>query len=100
MADTFSTILADADDAILDSLGETVSIFDDTGTYLGNVVGVFDKQYIEAQNVQGFAPTFTYNDTEINIESGYSINYQAQDYVVRFLEPDGVGMTMLVLREQ
>ena len=100
MPDTFLTNMAAADNVILDALGETVSVFDESETYLGNVVGIFERQFVESQNIQGSAPTFTYNDTEIVIEEGYTITYETQSHVVRYLEPDGTGITMLVLREK
>lgn len=95
MADTFSDILADADDAILDGLGETVTI-----TGKGTVVGVFEDEYDDDVDVQGSHPMFTYDTSDLTVVSGDElVRSNGSAYTVRVPESDGTGLTALILQE-
>lgn len=99
MTDTFLADMGDADDAILDALGETVTVNDADGNAVGTVVGVFEEQYVEVNDLQGTKPTFFYKESDLAIEIGHEIVYQAQSFTVRFPQPDGTGMSLLILRK-
>ena len=94
MADTFSSILADADDAVLDALGETVTI-----TGKGTVVGVFDEETVYELDMQGTRPVFEYQQADITIVAGDELVRGSDTYDVRQIEPDGTGMNKLILSE-
>jgi len=95
MADNFNAILADADDAIVDALGETVTI-----TGRGTVVGVFDERYDEALSMQGTVPMFEYLDADLPaLAAGDELIRAGTSYTVRIKQPDGTGMVTLVLEQ-
>ncbi len=100
MPDTFLTDMAVIDDAILDALGETVAVKDNLGASVGNVVGVFERQYFEVLDMQGYYPTFTYQDADLTIEQDYEITHSGQAYNVRYPQPDGTGMSLLILSKK
>ncbi len=97
MADKFLADMAAADDELLAALGETVTVKDTLGAAAGSVVGVFEERYVEINDVQGFKPTFLYKESDLTIEDGYEITYQARAFNVRFPQPDGTGMSLLIL---
>ncbi len=100
MADTFLTAMATADNALLDALGETVAVKDASAVSVGSVVGIFEKQYVEASDLQGYYPTFTYQDADLVIDEGYEITIDAVSFIVRVKQLDGTGISFLVLREK
>jgi len=100
MADTFNAIAEKADNTIIDTVGVTVTVKDNNGGYIGSVVGVFDKPYIDTLNIQGFVPTFTYQDSALTIADNYEITHLSQAYNVRIVEDDGTGMVTLILGEK
>ena len=100
MADTFNTEMAVADSELLDALGETATVKDTLDVSVGSVVGVFERQYVEAGDLQGFYPTFFYKVADMVIGVGYEITVSGQAYSVRYPQPDGTGMSLLVLRQK
>ena len=100
MADTFNTVMAAADSVLLDALGETVTVKNTSDVAVGSVVGVFDRQFVEVNDLQGYYPTFTYKEADLAISTGYEITIDSQAYNVRYPMPDGTGMSMLVLGEK
>jgi len=100
MADTFNAALSDADDVIIDGVGETVTVKDTGDVSVGSVVGIFENQYVEAGNIQGVHPTFTYKASDLTIASNYEITRGGIAYNVRYPQPDGTGMVMLILGDK
>ena len=95
MVDTFRTILTDADNTILDVLGETVVI-----TGKGNLVGAFGDESGFELDVQGTRPVFEYQEADMVVVKGDILSYNGVVYTVRKSpESDGMGMGKLVLRE-
>lgn len=92
MADLFRTILATADDVILDALGETVVI-----TGKGNLVGVLEEESAYDLEMQGTTPVFHYQEADMTVAVGDALVYGGITYTVRKIETDGVGMGRLVL---
>ena len=97
MADDFLTDMAAADAELVDALGETVTVKNASGVAVGSVVGVFEEQFVEVNDMQGFKPTFFYRVADLVIAKDYEITYQAQAFNVRFAQPDGTGMSLLIL---
>jgi len=100
MADTFNNLLADADDSVIDILGETVAVKDAAGVSVGSVVGVFENQFVEASNIQGVHPTFVYLAKDLAIATGYELTISGTAYNVRYPQPDGTGMVLLILGDK
>lgn len=64
------------------------------------VTGIFDAEYAERLNTAGTAPVFMCKSADAaGIEQGYEVVIGDSDYTVVGIEPDGTGMTMLVLEE-
>lgn len=69
------------------------------------LVGVFDRAYIGVGGdvpVDSVAPQFLARSSDIEsagISDGSTLHIEGRTYVVRSLQPDGTGMTSLVLEE-
>ena len=100
MPDTFMTDMAIADSELLDALGDTVTVKDAGDVSVGSVVGVFERQYVEVSDLQGFYPTFFYKEVDLTISTGYEITLDGKAFNVRYPMPDGTGMSLLVLGEK
>lgn len=60
--------------------------------------GIFEKEYIETQLTQGYAPMLTVMDDDIeDIAQGDSITVSGTVYTVREYMADGTGLTKLIL---
>lgn len=67
--------------------------------------GVFENAFVEAGKIEGMRPTLTVRDEDIsNIAHGAMIRRNPDstyiDYKVVGVEPDGTGITLLILQEQ
>jgi hypothetical protein len=97
MPDTFLNAMAAVDTQILNALGETVSIKNEVDVVVGAVAGIFERQYVETLDLQGYMPTFTYKESDLTIEEDYKITHNAQEFNVRVKQPDGTGVVFLIL---
>lgn len=100
MPDTFMTDMAAVDSELLDALGDTATVKNAGDVSVGSVVGVFERQYVEAFDLQGFHPTFFYKVADLSIGPSYEITIDAKAFNVRYAMPDGTGMSLLVLGEK
>ena len=66
----------------------------------GSVDGIFDRPYIESTDYAGTQPVFQCAESEVSgVSRGDTITIDSQDYAVVNIEPDGTGITTLVLSE-
>lgn len=71
----------------------------------GTFDAIFDYEFLEVQTdppVEGRAPILTARDSELarlEIRKGSQLTIADQAYRVQRLEPDGLGITRLVLRK-
>lgn len=73
------------------------------GTYDGSttVNGIFDSDYVEINGVEAKRPVFMCKASEVSgVVHGKTLVANSKSYVVRGVQPDGTGLTMLVLEEQ
>ena len=65
------------------------------------VWGVFDRQYIEVSGVDGYSPTFLVADDDAGsiTKNSTIISVDLVDYLAVAKQPDGTGMTLLILEE-
>ena len=65
----------------------------------GTVISaIFDNEYDEALEVTGTVPRLTGRTSDLSdVVVGSTITIDLVDYTVRVLQPDGAGMTTLVL---
>jgi hypothetical protein len=62
------------------------------------VRGIFNNGYAEALSMAGSEPSFTAKSSDVSgLVYGNVIAIGGTNYTVRVLEPDGTGMTRLVL---
>ena len=62
------------------------------------IVGIFENQYVEIGGVQSVKPTFLIDDASApNIARGNTITIDGIVYKFILSQPDGTGMTLLVL---
>lgn len=65
----------------------------------GDVLGILDRAYIETEDVAGYAPTFIAKTSDLSTVSvGDSVTIDSVVYDVAEIQPDGTGVTTLVLQ--
>lgn len=94
------------------ALQENFDIYFDTrfggtnATIGGNpVVGIFDNEYVEIDNgvapVVGTKPTLTVRDSDaVGAIAGTNVVVGSTNYKVIIPQPDGTGVTVLILERQ
>lgn len=95
----FRDRFADDDVAILDDVGDEATINGIT------IQGAFDAPWIGAQlgstRTDIGDPQFTARDVDVDVvgvQRGQVLNFDGADYDIVDIQPDGTGMTVLVLR--
>ena len=91
------TIPAD-DLADIFSAGEIAMTAATVGAF--TLYGVFENQYQEALDISGTVPVYTCRSSDVTLASiarGTTIVINSTSYTVRVLQPDGSGLTALVL---
>jgi hypothetical protein len=68
----------------------------------GSVNGVFDNLFVERNNVEGLFPTLmvkTSDEIALALTAGKKLTIDSVEYAIVRPEPDGTGMTLLVLED-
>lgn len=91
-------------DSMLEGLGEEAIYTPDGGSPV-TIRGIFDSAYvaIEGESVQitGTSPRFTCKSSDIpNIQTGDALAIYSKNYSVVEVQPDGAGVTQILLEEQ
>lgn len=90
-------------------LTEDLSIFfdptgiGDTATVGGSpMYGIFEREFVEVKNVEGYFPTFLVADTDAATITKNStvITINSVNYHAVSKRPDGTGTTRLILEKQ
>lgn len=63
------------------------------------VNGIFDNAHGDAFGIAGSVPTLSCASDEIDAERGDAVTIGATSYTITNVEPDGTGMTRLMLQE-
>lgn len=82
--------------AMLEDFGITV-----TGPS-GTFIGIFERTYVELLNITGHRPVVTARSTDLTVAGvsvGSTISADSTNYTVQVIEPDGSGITNLILEE-
>lgn len=79
-----------------DGLGNTATV----GS--GSMNGVFDREYVEVGNIEGYYPTFLVSDADAATVTKNStvLTIASVGYLAISKRPDGTGTTLLVLEKQ
>lgn len=65
---------------------------------VASVEGLFDNEYVEFRDVAGTRPVLRAVSTEVSsVIEGTAVTVNAVSYTVAGIQPDGTGMTLLVL---
>ena len=63
------------------------------------VMGVFDREYFESLDIQGFAPVFTCAAADVaDVVDGGEYYIDGRTYLQTRQEPDGTGVVAVILR--
>lgn len=63
-----------------------------------DVVGIFENLYVEVSGVGSMKPTYNVDEESVpNIARGNKLYINNVEYRVAMVQPDGTGMTLLVL---
>ena len=65
-----------------------------------NVIGIFEEQYIEVNYIQTKKPTFTFVSADSLVTPDSLVVNGLEVYRVKGIEPDGTGITRLILEKQ
>ena len=67
-----------------------------------DVYGIFERQYAEVRNVEGYYPTFLVPDKSADdVEKNITIlSLSGTSYTAISKRPDGTGMTLLILEKE
>lgn len=64
------------------------------------IAGIFDHQYVEYADISGNHPAFLCaSEAASSIELGGDIIIDERSYTIAAIQPDGTGLTLLVLHE-
>lgn len=65
------------------------------------VAGIFDNQFVEVLGVEGLRPIFTCAASDVpSIGHGDNVTINSTLYKVVGVQPDGTGLTSLILEDQ
>ena len=93
----------------LEALGEPLVFTHNSDTHVSSksvrLNGILDKAYIETNNIEGYRPVVTFSSADIlGVAHGAMVRSDPDgtytDYKVVVIEPDGTGLTTLILQEQ
>lgn len=77
---------------MLDALGEPVVVDGKT------IMGIYDHQFVETQQIVGDRPVVICLTSDVsNVLSGAQVTADETDYTVAVPQPDGSGLTTLIL---
>lgn len=86
---------------------EDLSVFFDTDDFAvtatldgTSINGIFDNEFIEQNFVQTSAPVFTYRAADKAASIDSVLVCESVTYKVKGIEPDGTGLTKLILEKQ
>lgn len=80
---------------------DTVDGFADEAVIGGAAIkGIFDREFIQTDRIEGYAPIFTCRTDDIT-EAGHNDTITILDvaYTIQGNEPDGTGITKLLLQK-
>lgn len=75
----------------------------DSATVGGSSVsGIFSREFVEVQNVEGYYPTFLLSDSDAAsiTKNSTVLTINSANYMAISKRPDGTGTTLLVLELQ
>lgn len=65
------------------------------------VAGIFDNQFVEVHGIEGVRPVFTCDEDDVSsLSHGSSLTIKSTSYKVAGIQPDGTGLTSLILEKQ
>ena len=91
------TLESDADRLLFLSTDD----FATTATIAGSpVLGIFDDEYGEVLDIEGTVPVFLCRTSDVAaVAHGTTVTINAVAYTARGKQPDGTGMTLVILEE-
>lgn len=65
------------------------------------ISGIFESQFVEFGGVETYAPTFLCRTADLtDVAHDAQLRIESVDYKVKGNQPDGTGMTLLILERQ
>ncbi len=65
------------------------------------VAGIFENQFVEVMGIEAVRPVFTCDEANVSsIAHGDALTIKSTSYQVAGIQPDGTGLTSLILEEQ
>jgi hypothetical protein len=66
-----------------------------------SVDGIFDHQFVEVMGIESVRPVFTCAESDLeSVAHGNILTLNSIDYKVAGIQPDGTGLTSLILEKQ
>lgn len=65
------------------------------------IAGIFDNQFVEVHGIEGVRPVFTCAEANVSaIAHGDALTIKSISFKVAGIQPDGTGLTSLILEKQ
>ncbi len=65
------------------------------------IAGIFDNQFVEVNGIEGVRPVFTCAEANVaTIAHGDALTIKSISFKVAGIQPDGTGLTSLILEKQ
>jgi len=65
------------------------------------IAGIFDNQFVEVNGIEGVRPVFTCAEANVaTIAHGDALTIKSTSFKVAGIQPDGTGLTSLILEKQ
>jgi len=65
------------------------------------IAGIFDNQFVEVHGIEGVRPVFVCAEADVSsIAHGDALTIKTVSYKVAGVQPDGTGLTSLILEKQ
>jgi len=80
---------------------DTDELADRADTGATSIAGIFSQEYVDALGVESFHPVFLAQTAEVkDLAHGHSLEINQKRYKIAGKQPDGFGLTNLILEEQ
>lgn len=69
-------------------------------TSVGQILAIFDNEFVDGVEVEGRQPVLTCRTSDVErlrVQKGATVAVEAANYRVRRHEPDGTGLSRLIL---
>lgn len=80
---------------------DDTELADNASIGASTIAGIFDNQFVEVNGIEGVRPVFTCAEANVaTIAHGDALTIKSISFKVAGIQPDGTGLTSLILEKQ